>query len=132
MTNQDALKTFLLDYCEAFRPGNISAVVEFYHSPATMIFGNRISVLSNGDEIASTLQAVLDDLVDRDFYRSRVDSCHVHEFSEYTALLSATFSRLKEDDSVLEQLGATYTVVNKDNGYKIATLVAHNTTSIIS
>lgn len=131
MTSQNTLKTFLLDYCAAFRPGNISAVAGFYLSPATLIFGDRISVLSNTDEIASTLQAVLDDLVGRGFCRSRVDSCHVHEFTENTALLSATFSRLKEDDSVLEQLGATYTVVNKGSGYKIATLVAHGTTSVI-
>jgi uncharacterized NTF2-like protein DUF6841 len=132
MTKQTTLNNFLLDYCAAFRPGNIAAVAEFYHSPVTMIFGDRVSVLKNEDEIINTLQAVMDGLVNQGFCRSEVDSCHVHEFAENTALLSATFSRLKEDDTVLEKLGATYTVVNKGSGYKIASLVAHGTASVIS
>ena len=77
------------------------------------------------------MQAVMNDLIKKDFCRSRVDSCNVHEFTANTALLSATFSRLKEDDTVLEKIGATYTVVNKGSGYKIASLVAHGTTSVI-
>lgn len=131
MPNQTTLNSFLLDYCAAFRPGNIAAVAEFYHSPVIMIFGDKVTILKNTEEVITTLQAVMNDLIKKDFCRSRVDSCNVHEFTANTALLSATFSRLKEDDTVLEKIGATYTVVNKGSGYKIASLVAHGTTSVI-
>ena len=125
MTSQQQLNSFLLDYCETFRPGNLPAVAEFYHLPVTMIFKDRVTVLNTIADVILALQSIMDGLVKRSFTHSRVDECHAHQLTETIGLLSAKFSRIKADGTVLEKLGATYTVINSGDGYKITVLVAH-------
>ncbi|MBV1932039.1 MAG: hypothetical protein KUG71_10015 [Porticoccaceae bacterium] len=132
MVPQSDLNNFLLDYCSAFRPGNITKVAEFYHLPVTMIFANQVKVLNSIEEVVSTLQAIMDNLIQQSFHHSRVDKSYIHRLADKTALLSARFSRLNADDTVIETLGATYTVVDDGKGYRIAALIAHDTEAIIS
>ena len=131
MTEQTNLSHFLLDYCAAFRPENIPSVAKFYQLPVTMIFDGQVTVLKTEEEIIATLQAIMDRLIAKNFQYSRVDQSHVHRLTENTALISASFSRLDTEGTVLEELGATYTLINDGNGYKIAVLVAHCTQAVI-
>lgn len=129
--NDTALRHFLDDYCAAFRPGNIAAIAKLYHLPVTMMVGEQISTLNNEQRVMDMLEAIVRSLVARGFDHSRVDDCYIHPLTSNSALISATFSRLKTDGTVLEQLGATYTVVNTDDGYRIAVLVAHDVGHVI-
>ncbi|RLA42907.1 MAG: hypothetical protein DRR06_13415 [Gammaproteobacteria bacterium] len=131
MTNQENINSFLYDYCAAFRPGNIPAVAKFYRPPVTMIFANQVSILDDEGKIIRTLQSIMDTLTNKDFSHSQVDSCNIHQLTDKTALLSATFSRLKTDGTLLEKLGATYTVIDDGDGYKIAALIAHGVETVI-
>lgn len=125
MTVQKELNEFILNYCDTFRPGNIDEVAKFYHLPVTMIFKDRVAVLNSRAEVMLALQSIMDDLVKRDFSHSRVDECHAHQLTDIVGLLSAKFSRIKADGTVLERLGATYTVINNGDSYKITVLIAH-------
>lgn len=129
--NDTALRHFLDDYCAAFRPGNIAAIAKLYHLPVTMMVGEQISTLNSEQRVVDMLEAIVRSLVARGFDHSRVDDCYIHPLTSNSALISATFSRLKTDGTVLEQLGATYTVVNTDDGYRIAVLVAHDVGHVI-
>lgn len=129
--NDSTLKHFLHDYCAAFRPGNIPEIAKFYHLPVTMIFGDQVNTLTTEHKVVSMLGAVVQSLVSRGFDHSRVDDCYIHPLTNHSALISATFSRLKADGTVLEQLGATYTVINTGDGYRIAVLVAHDLGRVI-
>lgn len=132
MTKPTNLNDFLLEYCAAFRPGNIPEVAKYYHLPVTMIFGGQVAILTSEQQVIDTLQTIMDKLINSDFHRSRLDLCHIHELTKNTALLSASFSRLNTDDEILEQIGATYTVIKIEEGYKIAVLVAHETQTVIA
>ena len=132
MSTEDSIRKFLLDYCTAFRPGNIVAVAEFYNVPLTMISDGRVAVVDDRSKIISIFNATMADLAGKGFDHSRVDNCAVHPLTDNTALISATFSRLKSDGSILERLGATYTVINDGDNYKIATLIAHAPQALIN
>ncbi len=132
MTKQADLSNFLLDYCAAFRPGDIPGVAKFYQLPVTMVFGGQVTILKTEEEIIATLQAIMNSLIAKNFKRSRVDQRHIHQLTENTALISASFSRLDTEDAILEQLGATYTVIDNGSGYKIAVLVAHDTHTVVA
>lgn len=129
MTKQ--LEDFLTRYCESFRAGNIDAAADFYHEPATMIFADRMVVLHSRELIAQALERVLTGLITRGFSRSVVDELQVIPLTDRTALISAAFSRLRSDGEVLERLGATYTVIGGDRGFKIAAVVTHGEDRVV-
>jgi hypothetical protein len=131
MHNKTNLEHFLRAYCEAFRQGNIPAVVEFYYFPATMIFDDRVIVITDKDKGLGLFNSLMDDLIKQNFDHSRVDSCYVHPLTDRTALISASFTRLKKDGSILQRLGATYTIVTGGNNLKIAAVVAHGVEGVI-
>lgn len=123
-TNSDP-EEFLRDYCASFVPGNMEIVAAYYRLPVTMIFGENIQVLDTRDKVLKALNAVMDGLVEKGFDHTEVDEYHCHRLNDTTSILSAAFSRLKTDGSLLEKLGASYTVVNDGAGYKISYLIAH-------
>ncbi len=125
------LNQFLGDYCRAFRPHNMPAMADFFNVPVTMISGGRANTLSTEEQLTNSLQIVMNGLVTQGFDHSEIDEVHIHPLSAKTALLSAIFSRLKTDGSLLQKIGATYTVIDSGEGYKIATLVAHDTDGLV-
>lgn len=125
------LEDFLTRYCESFRKGNAAVAAAFYHEPAVMIFADRMMVLDTRADITRTLDRILTELIERGFSHSVVDVVHVIPLTAGTALISATFSRLRGDGGVLERLGATYTVIEADGDCKIACIVAHAVDRVI-
>jgi hypothetical protein len=119
------LKQFMQDYCGAFKPDDCSRVLEFYNVPLAMVFADQLVVLNTKEEVAGTITAMLNALVEKNFKESKLDTIGVTALTEKTVLVSAAFTRYRRDGSVLERLGATYTVVRGAAGFKIVALVAH-------
>lgn len=126
------VEEFLQRYCEAFRAGNATAAAAFYHAPAAMIFDDRLVVLDSHAKLAAVLDRILTGLIERGFSRSIIDRMEVMPLTDNTALINAAFSRLRADGTVLERLGATYTVIGGDSGLRIACVVTHDPNRAIS
>jgi ketosteroid isomerase-like protein len=131
--NTSNISAMLEKYCAAFRPCNAKSIAQFYHCPAT-VFSNGIMItLTSRADIENMLSAGLSALESRDFSQSIITSMHIHPFSDDVVLLSASFSRLSTKGDVLENIAATYTLFNApEAGWKIATLIAHNTDRLIA
>lgn len=120
------LRQFIDQYCASFTPGNAAAMPAFYHLPVTMIFADTLLVLSGAEELAAAFEQMLLPLAARGFKASRAERMAVTQLGENTFSVIASFSRYHQDGSVLEQVGASYTVLRGKNGYKIAMVVAHD------
>lgn len=125
------IKAFLRAYVSAFLPTTLATAAGMYETPATMIVNDQVSQIHSKDALFSALNAVMKALVAQGFDHSEIDNVYVHPLTERAALVSANFSRCKTDGAVLERLGATYTVVKKDHGYRIVTVVAHGPEAVI-
>jgi hypothetical protein len=132
MAMQENLSQFLRHYCAAFHRDNIENVADYFKAPLVMVFGDQHTVLDTRIKIRDTLQAMMTALLAREFDRSEVDRVSGAWFTEKTALISAEFTRYKVDGSVLERLGATYTVIADGIGLKIVAVVAHTVEGVLA
>lgn len=131
-TMQESLSQFLCDYCAAFRAGNIDAVANYFEAPLVMVFADQHAVLDTQAKICDLLQSMMTTLLARGFARSEVDRVSGAWLSDKTALISAEFTRYKVDGTVLERLGATYTVIASGVEFKIVSVVAHSVDAVLS
>lgn len=131
MTQPINLNNFLFGYCAGFRPGNIADAATYYHLPVTLIFREQVTILTHRRQVIDTLETIIGSLIKYGLRCFRLILYHIHEFTENTALLSASFSPLKPGDKILEQIGATYTHIKHGKNYKIAALITLDRQSVI-
>ncbi|GAB4385138.1 MAG: hypothetical protein Kow00121_49710 [Elainellaceae cyanobacterium] len=127
---QAVLNTFQ-EYATTFEDLNPFAVLRFYHYPAILISREKAAAIKNRLEALLTLTLVMHDLKQRGYDHGKTPSLSVRQVADNLAIVSGTVIRYKKDrhekdDTVLEQLGLTYTFrkVNKD--WKIIAGILHN------
>jgi len=125
------LKEFMQDYCAAFRPGNAQQVAQFYQAPLLLVLDGTQRVLGSHAELISVFDNLLRGLAQRDFQLSKIDRFESHAVAAHTYFVSAAMTRYRIDNTVLEHIGATYTLLRTDSGFKIIAAVAHDASRII-
>ncbi|MEH6345681.1 MAG: hypothetical protein V7785_11385 [Bermanella sp.] len=123
-----AISKVIENYCESFRPGNASAILPFCHCPLTVFTHNTFMSLSEPCEIEAQFSDILSSLIDQQFSHSTINNMHTHNLNKNTALVTAEFTRIKNDASILEEISATYTLHrNQEGDWKIAVIIVHDT-----
>ncbi len=127
------ISDFIEGYCAAFRPGGAAAAAGYFHYPVTLLAGGAKQSFVSPHELEAMLGAGLAALSDKGFSHSTVDEMNIHPFGAAVALASGVFTRWHKNGSVLEKVGATYTVINEGAGdWKITTLITHGVDTIIT
>ena len=131
--SDDSIVAFMQRYCRAFRPGNASAMPAFFHFPASLMASGLRLTLNSPEELVQMLSVSLDDLAAAGFAHSEIQAIHVHELAEDIALVSARYHRLRADDSVLEEIAASYTLCRESEGdWGIVAIITHDPSRIIA
>lgn len=116
------------NYCASFRPGNASAVLPFCHCPLTVFTHDTFMSLSEPCEIEALFSDALNTLTSQQFSHSTINHMHTQHLNKSTALVTAEFTRIKNDGSILEVISATYTLHSIQEGnWKIAAIIVHDT-----
>lgn len=126
MPPQQTVQDFMGRYCATFTPGNAAAMADFFHHPVAMIFGGNFLLLNTPQELTTTFEAMLAGLAARGFSHSTPDRLAVTQLADQTFWVTGAFTRYHRDGSVLETVGATYTLLAGDAGFRIAMVVAHD------
>ncbi len=119
------------DYCASFKPGGIDDVLDHYHETATMMMGSMVFSLDR-EGIRAALESGLEDLLEKGFAYSRFNELQIQQLNPELAYVSGSFTRYKADDSVLEQLGATYTLIHVEGQWKIVVIALHGPDECLS
>lgn len=127
-----AVKDFMQRYCAAFRPGNVERVATFYRQPMTMIQNGRVTVFDTRQSLVTAFTALLDALVARGFTGSDIDRMAIAAVAHDVFFVSAGFTRRGAGGSVLERVGATYTLLRDACDFKIAAVVAHDADRVLA
>jgi len=126
------IEDFMKSYSSAFRPGNSNKMERFYCYPTTMLSGEMRIILETGDEVSSAISAGLEALESNGFSHSELLELHIHKLTQESAIVSATYNRLKTDGSILEKIAATYNLF-KENGdtWKVLMTTTHGIDGLI-
>lgn len=126
------VKTLVTDYCDAFRPGNIHKLTNFFHFPVNFVMtGIRIQIACE-EEFVSIVGGVISQLEIKGFKYSKVGDIYVSELAKGVAIVSARFERYKNNEELLEEVGATYSLFeDKENGWRIISVMSHPAENIL-
>jgi hypothetical protein len=123
---------FVHDYSSAFRPGNVQEMAQFFTFPCCMIAnGRRLNIGSPG-ELLAMFSGALEALASKGFSHSEVREIHAHSLAEDTAIVSASYDRLRADGSLLETLAATYNLWRGEGRrWKIVLITLHDANNLL-
>lgn len=118
-------------YFEAFQALDPRAIVSYYHVPCVSISSGGVLVMTTGADVEAMFTRMMERLKRLGYARSELTDLRVTQLSDTIALLGIRGARYKEDGSVLEPLGATYTLRKTEGGWKMAVLTLHDPDIIV-
>ena len=131
MSEHDEIRRMMDDYLDAFVSHDIARVMPHYALPITFIAHNGRFHAADTAQLERLLQTFFATLEGQDHRASRWDELHTHMLTPTCAVVSAVFSRLRGDGSVIETLGGTYQMVKEGGAWKVLTLAAHPASAVI-
>ena len=114
-----------------FGSADLPTLRALYHLPCTAIMAQGSQVLLDSAAFDEFFSALLARLHGQGFHHSVYRDLSVKTLAPGLVLASMHWTRYRADGSVLEILGATYTLVQTDGVWRIATLIGHGAESVL-
>ena len=92
----------------------------------TFVHHDLVFVAHSLDETKNALAPMIESLREAGFRRSNLDLCNIKLLGPKIAVASTLWTRLGNNDEVLEKFGATYTLLDTAAGWKIVVVTAHD------
>jgi hypothetical protein len=124
-SNYDAIAAFFDQIATTFGAGDLPGFRALYQLPAMVMVAQGAQPLANVAEFDAFFAVMLDRLREQHFARSAYERLSVKTLAPNLALAAMHWTRYRADGSVLETLGATYTLVQRDGAWRIVALVGH-------
>lgn len=129
-TSADAsaeVHAFMEDYVSVFDTGYARQVVARFHAPLYMLAPNGdVRSFETSKDIRLTVKKWKQYMIRAGFGHTELKVLNVRALSDSTALASTAFDRFSTSGEVYQQGGATYTLVKKDDGWKIFMIHIHD------
>lgn len=113
-----------------FGSADLPTLRTLYHLPCTAIIAQGPQVLLDSAAFDSFFTAMLARLRGQGFHHSVYRDISVKTLAPSIALAGMHWTRYRGDGSVLETLGATYTLLQNDSVWRIAALIGHGPESV--
>jgi ketosteroid isomerase-like protein len=130
-TGEDAVKTMLNAYEDAWSRHDGDAVASFYFEPAMRLSKSGPVVRATQAEQRAFFQGFLRGLVERGYARSAWEELDIRLLDSQTALASGITVRYRSDGTVLERVAVTYGLWNSENGWKIFLSATHSPDGVV-
>ena len=125
MTAQAEIHALIERIGETFSRLDIAAWADCFHTPLSFVMAGRVVCFDSREETIAALIPMFDDLRKRGLDRTELETCNIKQLSDTTGLVSAVWTRYA-GDAVLEQLGATYFVMQQQGQWKAAFVTSHS------
>jgi hypothetical protein len=123
---QDEIRQLMHAIGRAFSDLDFDAWLALFCAPRTVISRGTVFSSSSYEDTRSMMQPVFDSLRQRGFSHTRLDACRIKLLGDTSAMASTVWSRLDGNGSVIETLGATYTLVSTGGLWKVAVVMSHS------
>ena len=106
-------------------PDDMPAVMSHYLLPHILIDGSTVMTMQTEKDVAEKLIGGMTANAEAGWASTRTDHTETFVMNSALALMSRSFSRLREDGSVLEKGGCLYTLIKVDGHWKVSVAVYH-------
>ena len=133
----EEVKATFMSYSVAFNTLKAANVSGYFHLPAVLMASKEIQLtnpvelikqvefMNSIDDVEDVFRKLFKYLKDNEFKRSTLDSMQIKMVSDNQAIVVGVATRYRENKSVLEHFGFTYTLRKTDKSFKIND-VEHN------
>lgn len=119
------LKTFT-DYSIDFGKLNPDLIPQYFHLPAMLMTSKDVELMTDEYKVKAVFKELFDQLEFAEFKESKLNSLQIRQVSDNQAIVMGVATRYKQNDSILDHFGLTYTLRNTDKGWKIIVGVLHD------
>ena len=109
-----------------FGSADLPELRALYHLPCMAIMASASQVLADDTAFDTLFTSLLTHLRAQGFHHSSYRDLTVKTLAPTLALAAMHWTRYRGDGTVLETLGATYTLIQTAGVWRIATLVGHS------
>lgn len=123
--NHAAIAAFFDSIADSFGAQDLPRFRALYQLPAMIVVAQGAHALGDAAEFDAFFGVMLDRLRAERFARSTYEHLAVKTLGPGLALAAMHWTRWRDDGSKIEELGATYTLVQRDGAWKIVALIGH-------
>ena len=127
---QREVEALFTEIAASFGARDLPRFLRLYVLPCMVMTPQGGHPIHNDEEFSAFFMPLLQRLQSQDFARSAFERLSVHQLAPMLALASMHWTRYRADGTVLETLGATYTIVNIDENWRIVSLLAHGAETV--
>ncbi len=122
---------FIKQYCGDYKSSTVEGMGQYFADTITTVRDNLTSTYQGTESFIGTLSPALQSLIEKGFSHTVLGEIGIHPLNDKTTCVSANFLRLNTKGQLLEEVGATYIVLDTEGGLKIATIIHHDIDKII-
>ena len=126
MAREQDVRSVIEGLGEAFSQLDMDRWLSFFNPQHTFIHHDFVFVARSLDETKNALAPMIESLREVGFRRSNLDLCKIKSLGPKIAVASTLWTRLGNNDEVLEKFGATYTLLDTAAGWKVVVATAHD------
>ena len=119
-------------YYQYFADGRADAIADRIYHPNRMTFAaDGVTIARGRDDVEDGFRRALESLATQGYDHSELPNPSICSPNPGTTIVSGTFTRYRENGSVIAELGQTYIYGMTDDGWRIHATVAHGPETII-
>ena len=123
-TESDDVDLFLTNFYSDFSEHKIDRLSSLYfHAGAQAVFGEHVAILPGNDDVRAMFIAVLGGLDKKGYKRSVIKRMSKTRLGESYVFVSVLFDRVAADESQLDSMCSSYSMVKVDGEWRILSWV---------
>ena len=126
MAREQDVRSVIEGLGEAFSQLDIDRWLSYFNPQHTFVHHDVVFVSHSLDETKSAFAPMINSLREAGFRKSQLDLCHITFLGPNMALASTLWTRLGDNDKVLEKFGSTYTLLDTAAGWKVVVTAGHD------
>ena len=130
VSTERAIKALFTDIAAAFGALDLPRFRQLYALPCMIVTPQGGHPIHNDEEFSGFFLPMLHRLQAQGFGRSAFERMSVKLLAPTIALASMHWTRFRTDGTVLETLGATYTLLAIEGHWRIVSLIAHSADTV--
>lgn len=126
MAREQDVRSVIEGIADAFSQLDIDRWLSFFNPQHTFVHHDSVLVAHSLDETKNAVAPMISSLREAGFRRSNLDLCNIEFLGPKMAVASTLWTRLGDNDEVLEKFGATYTLLDTAAGWKVVVATVHD------
>ena len=126
MAREQDVRSVIEGIADAFSQLDIDRWLSFFNPQHTFVHHDSVFVAHSLDETKNAFAPMISNLREAGFRRSNLDLCNIKFLGPKMAVASTLWTRLGDNDEVLEKFGATYTLLDTAAGWKVVVATVHD------